>query len=116
MKMTAEIIKTERNEELLIRIEISKCPDSELAYNFTVFDIFYKTDKSGELEKQNWWLKGFVKWDGCINFEFNQEGCLLHSCNMFESLIEKLRWIEKVLEELVSKILATDHNKFKQDE
>ena len=40
-------------------------------------------------------VKGWVKFDGCINFEFNNDA--LHSCEFFDSFIEKMNQINQLI-------------------
>lgn len=100
-------MKIEKNEKLFLEIHISSDSVDEFGYSsFYNFEV-YETNPCAnqgrtELSKEeDLFMKGFVRFDGCINFEFNQEGCLLHSCGLFDSFNEKLKWVSEILENYI---------------
>lgn len=49
---------------------------------------------TSSIEEADVYLSGFVKWDGCSNWEFNaQEECMLHFCDR-----DSLGYISKVMQ------------------
>ena len=39
-------------------------------------------DPVEDIEKAEWYARGDVKWDGCVNYEVQQDGVMLHECGL----------------------------------
>lgn len=44
------------------------------------------------LDDAEWSIIGGVKWDGCVNYKYNQESCLLHQCGLYGFETEARVW------------------------
>ena len=55
------------------------------------------------LNDAEWYMRGSLKWDGCVNYDVNQNECMLHECGpgSFEDHAMLWRWIFLMSRELM---------------
>ena len=85
-------------EELKVAVEFLD-NTKEGALKFKAYDLERTwNDHREQVEEEDLIVRGWVKSDGCINFEFNNDDTF-HSCEFFDSFIEKMNQINQLIKE-----------------
>ena len=64
-------------------------------------------DEVDDLFSAEWFVRGDVKWDGCANFEFNEEAQMFHTCGR-RSMEEHSAVLLRAFDECASRIAKFD--------
>lgn len=66
--------------------------ESKNGYMFSRKNRVGGPDFVDELDEAEWRIWGGLKWDGCVNYYYNQEGCMLHGCGVHDRKRELAVW------------------------
>ncbi len=66
--------------------------ESEKGIHFHQKDSVSSPSPVDSLEDAEWSILGGVKWDGCVNYKYNQDGCMLHKCGLYGFETEGRVW------------------------